>query len=94
MRTTIYLGKGCTQKDPNNDKGLLPWYGFSCLSENKGRCGTTSYSIQRFTIQEGDPESQEKRWDSVENGQSGVARLSMSVAAALVGTGLALLLAL
>jgi hypothetical protein len=94
IRNTIYPGKDCTQKDPNDDKGLLPWYRFSCLSEDKGRCGTTAYSIQSFTIQEGDPESQKKCWDFAENGQSGAARLSMSVVAALVDTDLAVLLAL
>ncbi|KAH7399071.1 hypothetical protein DE146DRAFT_656464 [Phaeosphaeria sp. MPI-PUGE-AT-0046c] len=93
-RATIYPGKGCTQKDPNDDKGLLPWFGLSCLSEDKGRCGTTPYSIQSFYIQAGDSEKQGTCWDFAKNGQSAAAHLSMSVAAVLVATGVTVWLAL
>ncbi|OAK98028.1 hypothetical protein IQ06DRAFT_295404 [Phaeosphaeriaceae sp. SRC1lsM3a] len=95
-RATIYPGKGCTQKDPNDNStsGILPWFGLSCLSEDKGRCGNTPYSIQSFYIQAGDPDSQNQCWDFAKNGQSGAARLSTSAVAAFVALVVAVCLAL
>jgi hypothetical protein len=52
-----------------------------------------SYSIQSFTIQPGDSESQGKCWNFAEYGQSGAVRVSRSVVVALLGTGLAIWLA-
>jgi hypothetical protein len=90
-RTTLYGGKRCSEKDPNNDKGLLPWYGFSCLSEDKGSCGTAGYGFQSFTVQ---PAGQEKCWDFAEYGQNGAGRLAGSGMMALLGTGVAVWFAL
>jgi hypothetical protein len=52
-RVTIYGGKDCSQIDPSSDKTLLPWYGFSCWSEDDGSCGTLPYNIASFSIQPG-----------------------------------------
>ena len=82
-RATLYPGKGCTGKDPNDEKGLQPWYGLSCWSEDKGRCGTAPYSFQSFYIQAGDKDSENKCWDFARYGQSGAARLSKPVLALL-----------
>jgi hypothetical protein len=94
IRATIYPGERCTEKDPNDNstEGLLPWYGFGCFSEEKGRCGTTPYNIVSFRITPG-VEDKEKNtcWDFARNGQSGAARLPKSVLAAVVGAGLATL---
>ncbi|KAF1834268.1 hypothetical protein BDW02DRAFT_647718 [Decorospora gaudefroyi] len=92
--TTLYGGKGCTQIDPNDDKDILPWYGFSCWSEAQGSCGTTSYNIQSFTVQPRSPEAYWKCWVFAKNGQSGAVRVSGSLVAALLGTGLTVWLAL
>lgn len=93
-RATLYPGKGCTEKDPNDEKGLQPWYGLSCWSEDKGRCGTAPYSFQSFYINAGDDNSDNQCWDFARNGQSGAARMSKSVVAAFLGTSVALWLAL
>ena len=93
-RATLYSGRGCTQKDPNDDKGLQSWYGFSCLTGDKGSCGTGPYSIQSFYIQEGNLDRQNQCWDFARNGQSGATGLSVSMVAAFIGTGLAVWLAL
>lgn len=50
---TIYGGKDCSEEDPSSNKTLLPWYGFSCWSEDKGSCGTLPYNIASFSIQPG-----------------------------------------
>jgi len=94
IRTTIYPGKRCSERDPNDNstQGLLPWYGFGCLSEEKGRCGTTPYSIASFRITPPHPEGQ-KCWDFARYGQSSAVRLSKSILAAFVSTILALVIA-
>lgn len=91
-RATLYPGKGCTEKDPNDENGLQPWYGFSCWSEDEGSCGTAPYSFQSFYIQAGNEDR--KCWEFARNGQSGAVRMSKSVVAAFVGTSVALWLAL
>jgi hypothetical protein len=97
VRATVYPGKRCTERDPDNNStdGLLPWYGFGCLSEDKGRCGTTSYSIASFRITPGVEDKKEDTcWDFARYGQSAAARLPKSVLAAVVGAGLATLFTL
>jgi hypothetical protein len=93
-RATLYPGKSCTQKDPNDENGLQPWYGFSCWSKDKGSCGTAPYSFQSFYIQAGDEDNENQCWDFARNGQSDAARMSKSVVATFVGTSVALWLAL
>lgn len=91
---TVYGEKKCSEKDPNDDKGLLPWFGFSCLGEDRGSCGTTPYSIQSFRVSPRDADNQRKCWDFAERGQSGAVQLPKSVIATLLGTALAIALAL
>lgn len=91
---TVYGAKKCSEQDPNDEKGLLPWFGFSCLGEEQGSCGTTPYSIQSFRVISRDEDYKRKCWDFAEYGQSGAGPLSGSAMAALLGTILAIALAL
>jgi hypothetical protein len=93
-RATLYGAKGCTEAKPNDGEGLLPWYGFSCLSENQGSCGTTRFGFQSFKLLPAASDKSYKCWDFARYGQSGVMRVSGSVVAALLGTGLSVWLAL
>ncbi|ORY16600.1 hypothetical protein BCR34DRAFT_556887 [Clohesyomyces aquaticus] len=77
-RVTVYGGKGCTEKDPSSNETLLPWYGFSCWSEDEGTCGTLPYSIASFSVQPG-PDDKNKDgtcWVFAERGAA--AHLSLS----------------
>ncbi|TIA31716.1 hypothetical protein D6C78_08738 [Aureobasidium pullulans] len=67
---TVYGGANCTERDPNNDEGLLPWYGWACWSEGEGSCGTLPYNVVSFRISPGfDKEnSKGKCWDFAEYG--------------------------
>jgi len=49
-RVNLYGGLDCTERDPNDDKGLLDWYGLSCWSGVEGECGALPYSIASFTV--------------------------------------------
>jgi hypothetical protein len=91
---TVYGAKKCSEKDPNDNEGLLPWFGFSCLGEDQGSCGTTPYSIQSFRVTPTDADDGRKCWEFAERGQSGAVQLPRSVVAALLGTILAIGLAL
>ncbi|KAM7207803.1 hypothetical protein V8F20_001845 [Naviculisporaceae sp. PSN 640] len=48
---TLYGGPNCTQKNPADDRSLLPWYGLSCWSEDQGSCGDLGYRIASFSLQ-------------------------------------------
>jgi hypothetical protein len=90
-RVTIYGGKGCTEKDPSNDKGLLPWYGFSCWSEDKGSCGNLRYKIASFNINSKPKEDQGTCWVFAETGASArVHSSSKAIAGAFISASLAL----
>jgi hypothetical protein len=46
----LYGGLDCTERDPEDDKGLLDWYGLSCWSEVEGECGSLPYSVASFAV--------------------------------------------
>jgi hypothetical protein len=71
-RVTMYGGKRCSEKDPNSNETLLPWYGYSCWSESKGGCGTLPYSIASFRVLPGfsDTRPSDTCWIFSERGQS------------------------
>jgi len=49
-RVNLYGGLDCTERDPNDDKGLLDWYGLNCQTGVEGECGALPYSIASFTV--------------------------------------------
>ncbi|KAA8623604.1 hypothetical protein PtrSN002B_011146 [Pyrenophora tritici-repentis] len=60
LLVNIFPSKGCSELDPKNSSRLLPWYGFTCWSENEGKCGTTEYPIGSFYVWDQDREEKEK----------------------------------
>lgn len=97
-RVTIYGAPGCSEADPSDNHTLLPWYGFSCWSEEAGSCGKLPYGIASFSVQPGpdDDERDGTCWDFAERGgaagMSGLSRQAMM--SSLFGTAVAVWLAL
>jgi hypothetical protein len=96
-RVTMYGGKDCSQIDPSSDKTLLPWYGFSCWSEDNGSCGTLPYNIASFSIQPG-PDDKDRHgtcWVFAKEGAAARVYLSSRVIlGAFISASLAIWLAL
>lgn len=96
VRVNLYGGENCTQKDPNSNTTLFPWYGFSCWSEDQGSCGTMPFRVASFYVfpaprQE---DQQGKCWVFAEEGAgTSVYRSSQATLIALTSTALALWLA-
>ncbi|KAF2655594.1 hypothetical protein K491DRAFT_423715 [Lophiostoma macrostomum CBS 122681] len=92
----IYGGTSCTEANPSGNKTLLPWYGFSCWSEDEGSCGTTPYKIGSFNLGSGvDKKNQHTCWMFAEEGAAPRVSTSFwSMLGILVGTYLAFWLAL
>ncbi|KAM7211929.1 hypothetical protein V8F06_012705 [Rhypophila decipiens] len=67
---TIYPGPGCRQLNPADNKTLLPWYGFSCWSEEQGSCGVLGYSIASFSIQPGREDDGRTCWVFAKEGSA------------------------
>lgn len=97
-RVTLYGAKGCTQKNPNDNETLLPWYGFSCWSEDAGSCRTAEYSVRSFSIQPGPGDKDDKSgtcWVFAEEGAAGRVRgVPRAVMGGIVGGFVAVWLAL
>jgi hypothetical protein len=51
-RAMLYGEKRCSELASDN-KILLPWFGYSCWSEEQGSCGTLPYGIVSFSILNG-----------------------------------------
>ncbi|KAI4622532.1 uncharacterized protein J4E87_006474 [Alternaria ethzedia] len=52
-RVNIYPAKDCYNADPNSDATmppLLPWYGYDCVSDRDGNCGTIEYDVRSFYL--------------------------------------------
>jgi len=50
---SVYPAKGCDTWDPTSDLPVnppVPWYGFSCWSEEEGNCGTSEYGARSFRV--------------------------------------------
>ena len=66
----VYSAKGC-RDDPNDPRGWVDWHGFSCWSEDEGKCGNTGYSIASFYLKDLDRRSREdKCWSFAHMGGS------------------------
>lgn len=74
----LYGGHNCSEKDPfdNSTLGLVPWFGFSCWSEEEGSCGATPYNILSFRIAPGSEDGKGRGtcWDFAEYGDAGRVR--------------------
>jgi hypothetical protein len=94
-RVTLYGGKDCSEKDPNSDKELLPWYGFSCYTGPEGSCGDLPYGVVSFTIQPGLDEDEEGTcWTFAERGAAARSYASYgAITGGLTSASLALWLA-
>jgi hypothetical protein len=46
----LYGGLDCTERDPNDDKGLLDWYGLNCWSGVEGDCGSLPHGVASFAV--------------------------------------------
>jgi len=46
----LYGGLDCTERDPNDDKGLLDWYGLNCWSGVEGDCGRLPHGVASFAV--------------------------------------------
>jgi hypothetical protein len=49
-RVNLYGGLDCTERDPNDDKGLLDWYGLNCWSGVEGDCGRLPHGVASFAV--------------------------------------------
>lgn len=50
---SVYPAKGCDTWDPTSELPInppVPWYDFSCWSEEEGNCGTSDYGARSFRI--------------------------------------------
>ena len=49
-RVNLYGGLDCTERDPEDDQGLLDWYGLSCGSGAEGICDDLPYRVASFAV--------------------------------------------
>lgn len=46
----MYGGLDCTQRDPEDEEGLVDWYGLSCWSGEEGDCGALPIQVVSFRV--------------------------------------------
>ncbi|KAI1348381.1 hypothetical protein F5Y01DRAFT_292511 [Xylaria sp. FL0043] len=50
-RVNIYNGENCLQtSSPDDEKELLPWFGWTCHSSEDDHCRTAPYNIKSFVV--------------------------------------------
>lgn len=90
----LYGVEGCKDADVETGESYIPWYGFSCWSEDEGTCGATNRTFASFRLQPGitDKDDQDgKCWSFAQWGAAPdlQVRLKAAVGAVIaVGTGL------
>lgn len=57
---TLYGVAGCKDANTETHEGGIPWYGFSCWSEDEGTCGATNRTFASFQLQPGRTDEDEQ----------------------------------